>query len=429
MMEKFTEKLTDVADVFENNKHLMVIKNAFVGIMGFIIIGSFATLFNTVLCSTTTGLARFSPFAWLAGLSGMFSTINNASMNIMAVMIAVLMGFLYGKKNKVNEITSAMVCLVSFLCVSPMFTEVTVGDTVQNVGKVLPFSSINAEGLFAAMLISIVASEMFYRLTKIDKIKIKMPPQVPKNIANTFNDLIPVALTVLVIAGIGEVIRVATGSYITNIIYKLVQIPLQKVITTPIGIVIMTFVSLLFWSVGVHGNQLIASVRSPLDASALATNIALVEAGMQATEVYTGAMWTVFITMSGSGITMSLILAILVFSKREDYRAIAKLGFIPGIFGVNEPIIFGLPIVLNPLMLVPFIASGCLAAGVSYFAIASGFIPCNYVATPWGLPLFVNAFIAYGTWKAILVQIVILALCFLVYAPFVKAANRIKEAE
>lgn len=429
MMEKFTEKLTDIAAVFENNKHLMVIKNAFVGIMGLIIVGSFATLFNAILCSTTTGLARFSAFSWLANLSGVFSVINNATMNFMAVMIAVLMGFLYGKKNKVNEITSAMVCLVSFLCVSPMFTEVTVGETVQTVSKVFPFSSVNAEGLFAAMVISILASEIFYRLTKVEKIKIKMPPQVPKNIANTFNDLIPVALTILVIAAAGEAIRAITGTYITNIIYNAVQIPLQKVITTPVGIVIMTFVALLFWSVGVHGNQLIASVRSPLDASALATNIALVEAGMAATEVYTGAMWTVFITMSGSGITLSLILAILAFSKREDYRAIAKLGFIPGIFGVNEPIIFGLPIVLNPLMLVPFILSGCLAAGVSYFSIASGFLPCNYVATPWGLPLFVNAFLAYGTWKAILVQIIILALCFLVYTPFVKAANNVKNAE
>lgn len=429
MMEKFTEKLTDIAGVFENNKHLMVIKNAFVGIMGLIIVGSFATLFNAILCSTTTGLARFSVFSWLANLSGVFSVINNATMNFMAVMIAVLMGFLYGKKNKVNEITSAMVCLVSFLCVSPMFTEITVGETVQTVNKVFPFSSVNAEGLFAAMLISILASEIFYRLTKVEKIKIKMPPQVPKNIANTFNDLIPVALTILVITAAGEAIRAITGTYITNIIYNVVQIPLQKVITTPVGIVIMTFVALLFWSVGVHGNQLIASVRSPLDASALATNVALVEAGMAATEVYTGAMWTVFITMTGSGITLSLILAILAFSKREDYRAIAKLGFIPGIFGVNEPIIFGLPIVLNPLMLVPFILSGCLAAGVSYFSIASGFLPCNYVATPWGLPLFVNAFLAYGTWKAILVQIIILALCFLIYTPFVKAANNVKNVE
>jgi len=427
MMDKFTEKLTDIAAAFENNKHLMVIKNAFLGIMGFVIVGSFATLFNAVLCSTTTGLARFPALSWLANLSGMFSAINNAAMNIMAVMIAVIMGFLYGRKNKVNETTSAMVCLVSFLCISPMSIDVKVGEAVQTVGKVLPFSSVNAEGLFAAMLISILASEMFYRLTKVEAIKIKMPPQVPKNIANTFNDLVPVAVTILVIAAVGEGIRTVTGTYITNIIYKLVQIPLQKVITTPVGIVIMTFIALLFWSVGVHGNQLIASVRSPLDAAALATNIALVEAGMQATEVYTGAMWTVFITMTGSGITLSLILAILVFSKREDYRAVAKLGLVPGIFGVNEPIIFGLPIVLNPLLLVPFIFSGCLAAGVSYFAIASGFLPFNYVATPWGLPLFVNAFVAYGSWKAILVQIIILGLCFLVYTPFVKAANRVEQ--
>ena len=429
MMEKMTDKLSDIAEVFDNNKHLNVIKNTFVGTMGFVIVGSFATLFNTILCNTTTGLARFSALAWLQYLAPMFTTVNYVTMNLLALMVAVLMGFLYGKKNKVNEMTSALACLTSYLAVSPLSTAVTVGEESVPVSNVLPAASTNSEALFTAMIVSILAAELFYRLTKVDKIKIKMPPQVPANIANTFNNLIPVAITLFGIAGVGAIVQASTGMYLTKIIYTVIQIPLQAVANTHLGVVALTFTSLLFWCVGIHGNQLIAPLRSPITAASLATNIALVEAGLKPTEPFTGAMWVVFITMTGAGITMSLILSILAFSKREDYRAIAKVALVPGIFGVNEPIIFGLPIVLNPLMCVPFVLSGCMAAGISFFACSCGFLTPNYVSVPWGLPLFLNAFVAYGTWKAIVTQLLILVVCFVIYTPFVKAADRAWERE
>ena len=428
-MEKMTDKLSDIAEVCDNNKHLNVIKNTFVGTMGFVIVGSFATLFNTILCSTSTGLAKFAAFSWLQALSPVFTTVNYVTMNLLAVMVAVLMGFLYGKKNKVNEMTSSLVCLTSYLAVSPLFTTVTAGETSVTVSNVLPSASTNSEALFTAMIVSIIAAELFYRLSKIEKIKIKMPPQVPANIANTFNNLIPVAITVFGIAGVGAVIESFSGMYLTNIIYSVIQLPLQAVANTPFGVVALTFTALLFWCIGIHGNQLIAPLRSPITAASLATNIALVEAGMAPTEPFTGALWVVFITMTGSGITMSLILSILAFSKREDYRAIAKISLVPGIFGVNEPIIFGLPIVLNPLMCVPFILSGCVAAAVSFLACSSGFLVCNYVSVPWGLPIFLNAFIAYGTWKAIAVQLLILVICLFIYTPFVKAADKAWKKE
>lgn len=423
MMDKMTDRLSAVAAVCDGNKHLSVIKNTFVGTMGFVIVGSFATLFNTILCSTSTGLAKVSAFAWLAALSPVFSTVNYVTMNLLALMVAILMGYLYGQKNHVNEMTSMLTCLTTYLSVSPLSTTVKNGDAVAEVSKVLPSCSTDSEALFTAIIISILASEILFRLTKIEQIKIKMPEQVPANIATTFNNLIPVAITLFGIAGVGSGVKAATGMYLTNIIYTVVQVPLQAVVNTPFGAVALTFTSLLFWCVGIHGNQLIAPLRSPITAAALATNISLVEAGMTPTEPFTGALWVVFITMTGSGITMSLILSILAFSKREDYRAIAKLSFVPGIFGVNEPMIFGLPIVLNPLLCVPFILSGCTAAIISFLACTTGFLTCNYVSVPWGLPVFLNGFLAYGSVKAVLVQIVILAVGFLIYTPFVKAAD------
>ncbi|MCI9501324.1 MAG: PTS sugar transporter subunit IIC [Hungatella sp.] len=200
MMDKMTDRLSAVAAVCDGNKHLSVIKNTFVGTMGFVIVGSFATLFNTILCSTSTGLAKVSVFAWLAALSPVFSTVNYVTMNLLALMVAVLMGYLYGQKNHVNEMTSMLTCLTTYLSVSPLSTTVKNGDAVAEVSKVLPSCSTDSEALFTAIIISILASEILFRLTKIEQIKIKMPEQVPANIATMFNNLIPVAITLFGIA-------------------------------------------------------------------------------------------------------------------------------------------------------------------------------------------------------------------------------------
>lgn len=235
-------------------------------------------------------------------------------------------------------------------------------------------------------------------------------------------------ITIIFTSIFGALFHLATGSYINEFIYNIVQAPLSAMVQTTAGIVIMAVASQLFWFLGIHGGLVVEPIRSPLSAAALAANIAAVEAGGVATQPLTRGLWTVFIVVGGAGLTLSLIVAILLFSKREDHRAIAKLSLLPGVCGIGEPMVFGLPLVLNPVFAVPFILNSGIAATIALFAIKIGFISCSTVDAPFGLPLFINATLSYG-WHGAVVQAVILITGFLIWIPFVLMSNRMAEKE
>lgn len=425
--EKFSDGLSKVAQAVSNNIYLTAIKNAFTAYMPFIIVGSFASLFNIILCSETLGLAQLSMFHWLTVLSPAFSVINFATMSTMSLAITVLTGIELGRSHNLKTVFTGILALIAFITVVPTSVTAVVDELSTVVTGVLPSSSMNAQSLFVGMIIAIVSVEIYNKLSQIEKLKIKMPEQVPTNIASSFNSLIPIMLTLLFVAIVGTLFLNATGTYLSDFIYTILQKPLEGIAQTPFGIIFLSLACALFWILGIHGSLVIMPLLSPLALSGLAANVAAVEAGQAATNVLTMTFFRVYVVCGGAGITISLILAIFLFSKRTDEREIAKLGFFPGIFGINEPIIFGMPIILNPVYAIPFVLSQFAATVIAYIATVTGFIACATVEVPFGLPLFVNAFVGLQSFQAILVQIVVIAVAFIIYVPFVKISNRMYE--
>lgn len=425
--EKFSNSLSKVAQAIENNKYLTSIKNAFTAYMPFIIVGSFASLFNIILCSETLGLAQVEMFNWLTTLSPAFNIINFATMSTMSLAITVLIGIELGRRNNQKTIFTGILALISFITIVPTSVTATIEELSTVVTGVLPSSSMNAQSLFVGMLIAIIAVEIYSWLLNIDKIKIKMPEQVPANIANSFNSLIPIMLTLLIVAIFGTVFLNLTGTYLSDFIYTVLQKPLEGVAQTPFGVIFLSLACALFWILGIHGSLVIMPLLSPLALSGLAANVAAVEAGKQATNVLTMTFFRVYVVCGGAGITISLILAIFLFSKRKDEKEIAKLGLFPGIFGINEPIIFGMPIILNPVYAIPFVLSQLSATIIAYVATVTGFIGCATVEVPFGLPLFVNAFVGLQSFQAIIVEAIVIAVAFIIYIPFVKISNKVYE--
>ena len=195
---------------------------------------------------------------------------------------------------------------------------------------------IGAQGLFVSMIMSILAVKLFKVLTNIDAIKIKMPDSVPTGIARSFNILIPIFIIITVFSVAGCLFNAYTGNYINVWIYNIIQVPLQALANTTVGIVILSLVNQIFWFLGIHGGMVIEGVRGPLSAAGIAENISAVQAGGVATNILTRGFWTSFVVVGGGGITLSLLIAIFIFSKREDHKSIAKFSLIPGICGINE---------------------------------------------------------------------------------------------
>lgn len=424
-MDKFTEIIGDVAVWVDDNKYLGAIKKTFTIYMPFVIVGSFSTLFKVLLSSPITGLAQLEMFSWLENLTPAFDSMNFATLNTMSLAIPIILGAVLAQENRINPIIGSIVSLGAYISVIPQGIQ-SVIDGVEELIAGLPVTATNAQGLFVGMLLSIFVIEFFSKLSKIEALTIKMPASVPKGISDSFNVLIPIALTLISTSILGQLFYLATGNYINEFIYSIIQAPLEAIVQAPIGIILLVVISQMFWLVGIHGGLIVSPVRNPLLIAALAANIDAVNAGAAPENPVTMGFWMAFMVVGGAGLTLSLIIALLLFSKNQDSKAIAKISLVPGIFGISEPIVFGLPLVLNPTYAIPFVFSSGIGTAVALFFNNIGFIQPNIVDVPFGVPLGLSAFIGWG-WQGVIVQFIVIAIGVLCYMPFVFAENKLKE--
>ena len=421
MKDKLQNVLLSISSKVEKNKYLGSIKEAFTMFVPFIIVGSFGSMLN-ILVSGANGLAQWVP--WLSNLSPAFTAINFVTISCMSLPIAFLIGYKLAEKENLPQLESGLIGLLSYLAVCPnTISTVVEGLKDPVVSSGLGSGVIGAQGLFVSMIMSMVAVKFFGLLTNIDAIKIKMPDSVPTGIARSFNILIPIFIIITAFSVGGCLFNTFTGNYLNVWIYNIIQLPLQALANTTGGILVLALVNQLFWFLGIHGGMVIEGVRGPLSAAGLAENISAVQAGGVATNILTRGFWTSFVVVGGGGITLSLLIAIFIFSKREDHKSIAKFSLIPGICGINEPVVFGLPLVLNPIFAIPFILNSVIAAFIAVVATNIGFLTCGVLDCPPGLPVFVTGFISYGI-HGIIVQAIILIVTFIIWVPFVLMSNK-----
>lgn len=426
MKDKLQNVLLSISSKVETNKYLGSIKEAFTMFVPFIIVGSFGSMLN-ILVSGANGLAQWVP--WLSNLSPAFTAINFVTISCMSLPIAFLIGYKLAEKENLPQLESGLIGLLSYLAVCPnTISTVVEGLKDPVVVNGLGAGVIGAQGLFISMIMSMVAVKFFGLLTNIDAFKIKMPDSVPTGIARSFNILIPIFIIITAFSVGGCLFNTFTGNYLNVWIYNIIQLPLQALANTTGGILVLALVNQLFWFLGIHGGMVIEGVRGPLSAAGLAENISAVQAGGVATNILTRGFWTSFVVVGGGGITLSLLIAIFIFSKREDHKSIAKFSLIPGICGINEPVVFGLPLVLNPIFAIPFILNSVIAAFIAVVATNIGFLTCGVLDCPPGLPVFVTGFISYGI-HGIIVQAIILIVTFIIWVPFVLMSNKQAKLE
>lgn len=423
--DKFMEKLNMFAGKMSANIYISAIKNAFIANMPLLITGSFATLGSSVLCSTTSGLAQFSGFGFLEQFSTLFSTINYACINLLAFYICFLIGGTVGKAKGHNEMFSGMLALTSYVIMIPTSVVTKVNDVDTVINNVISNTSSNAQGLFLSMIAGIVSIIIFDKLMNMDKLRIKMPDAVPPAVSSSFSSLIPTIGTLFIVSVFSFIFTKVTGMSFAEAIVVALQTPLLAVMQNPLGILFIVFVTQVFWFIGLHGANITAAVREPLMILALTTNLELYNAGQHPTMIVAKPFWSMFCTIGGSGCTLGLLIAIYMVSKREDYKAVAKLSTAPAIFTINEPLIFGLPLVLNPIMMIPFILAPLVSASIGYFSTYIGFAGAACVDVPWTTPVFINSYLATGgSIGAVITQAICLVVCILIYLPFVKMANK-----
>ena len=414
--------LVKMAGKIDRNKYLKGIKDSLMTLLPLIIIGSFASLFSTLLS------ADWAAGIGLSGLGSMFSAISFACVSCMTIALVFLIGYLMAKANKMDPLIGALCSFASYIVLVPSFTTVTVDDIETTVSNVLGSNYLGAAGMLIGLVMGIVSVEILCRLMKVEKIKIKMPEEVPPMIAKSFNVLIPLAITIVIMALIGWGPVQLSGSYLPDLFYTFIQKPLEGLAQTPFAAVLIVFITQVLWFLGIHGGMATRAIRSPFLMAGLSANIAAVEGGLTPSAFFTETFWQTFVVFGGTGYTLSLLVAVFIFSKRKDYREVAKMCLIPGIFGINEPVTYGMPIVLNPILGIPFIIAPCVCALLGYLFTTIGFVPCATVELPAGLPVFLNAIVGYpGSITALIAVAACFIVAVLIYAPFIIAANRLQQ--
>ncbi|HHA8835061.1 TPA: PTS sugar transporter subunit IIC, partial [Streptococcus pneumoniae] len=297
-----------------------------------------------------------------------------------------------------------------------------IGDAISKVW-------FGGQGIIGAIIIGLVVGSIYTFFIK-RKIVIKMPEQVPQAIAKQFEAMIP-AFVIFLLSMIVYILAksLTNGGTFIEMIYSAIQVPLQGLTGSLYGAIgIAFFISFLWWF-GVHGQSVVNGVVTALLLSNLDANKAMLASGNLSLEngahIVTQQFLDSFLILSGSGITFGLVVAMLFAAKSKQYQALGKVAAFPAIFNVNEPVVFGFPIVMNPVMFVPFILVPVLAAVIVYGAIATGFMqPFSGVTLPWSTPAILSGFLV-GGWQGVITQLVILAMSTLVYFPFFKVQDRL----
>lgn len=218
------------------------------------------------------------------------------------------------------------------------------------------------------------------------------------------------------------------GYVCKRFIYTFLQTSLEIMFQSPVGIVLVVLISQIFWVLGIHGGLVISPIRNPLMAAAIAANIAAASSGAVPDQPVTYGFWMNFVVPGGAGCILSLIIAIMLFSKRDDYREVAKFGLPSTVCGIPEPVYFGLPVVLNPTFAIPLAITSPISTAIAMFATNIGFLPCNTVDVPLGLPVLISPFISHG-WQGVVVQIICIAVTTAIWVPFVLISNRQAKLE
>ena len=430
MTDRLTEGLLKVASKISNQRHMTAIKNAFTALLPIIITGAFCTLFSNVVCSTTTtgiSLAKIDGFAWLEELTPLFTAANYATLNFFTIGTVVLIAIEMAKQLGHKETVAPVVAISAYVSLCDSFTKVAVEGVTDlvEVVNVLPREFTNAQGLFLGMIVAIVSMEIYCRLADSGKLAIKMPESVPSNVSSAFNALFPAALTILIISAFGLLFTKVTGNSIYNMISTWIQAPLRGILTGLPGYLLIFFLSTCFWVIGIHGTQVLKPVYQATMLEAVIANTDAAANGQTPQFILNETFISCFTTMGGAGCTIGLLFAMLLASKRSDHRTIAKLSLAPGLFNINETMTFGLPIVLNPIFMIPFILTPVITATFAYFMTVIGFCGKMIYAVPWTTPPLLIAWLGSGgSIGAVITQALCVVLSFIVYLPFVFAANK-----
>jgi PTS system cellobiose-specific IIC component len=440
VVSSFEKVMMPIASKISGNKYLLAMRDAFSMLLPFIIVGSFFGIIEWVLIDpwgtvmganglnlghAFSGLDTTSDAYKTCGfvktcqlLQGLCNNVVTVGFGVFSFLLVACFSYRLGGIWGGDKFSTALCALGAYIIITPQQIVTKAGEKLGAFG----LDYFGNKAVLTAIIVSTLASWLFVKFSKNEKFRIKMPETVPPAVAQSFAVLIPVLFTLGIFTIISTILsntQPMGKAAMNDIIYALIQAPLMG-FSQGIGFSLLyQFIVWFFWWFGIHGHNVTAAVQNMVYMPAQLAN----QAG-DAAYIFSNGFFE-----AGLMHIMGLVIAIFLFSKRDSWRAVAKVGAPAMLFNIQEPITFGLPIVLNPILLVPYIVAPLANTIVGWLAVSSGLVPIFKYVVPWTMPLFFGGTIGTGSIMGGLLQVVWLAMDVCIYAPFVIAANNLKDED
>ena len=425
------EKVVPLVMKFVNLKAVQALKDGMLFTLPLNIIGS---MFLLIAAFPLTAFTDFCANTFGPSWNDPLYKVQNSTMSIMALVAVMGMAYVYAKNEGVEPFSAAVLSLSTFLIVTNDWIEFTPEGSTEafQVSGVLPRDWLGGKGMITAILVSLIVAWAYSLMIKKD-IRIKMPEGVPDGVVNGFSALVPAAVIFIAADVVYGVFKFGFNSSLVESIYKFVQQPLQLATDSAFGAVLIAFFVPFLWFFGIHGGVTVGGMVGSLLTPNTAENAALQAAGTldlaHGAHIITQQFYDNFVNLAGSGQTLGLTIAMLFLAKSAQYKQLGKLAITPNLFNINEPVLFGTPIVLNPIMGVPFVLAPVVNALIFYFAVKTQIVPpMGGQLPPWTVPPVLSGLII-GGWKYALLQLVVIIVGALIYLPFFKKVDAMAYAD
>ncbi|MGL5053965.1 MAG: PTS cellobiose transporter subunit IIC [Cetobacterium sp.] len=416
LMGSFEKIMMPLASKLGSNRYLNVIRDAFMLSFPLTIFGSmFVVLANLPFLDKILSEKNLNFFR------AAITPAMEGTLLIATLFVVIGLGYYLSKSYKVDALFGGALALAAFLILTPFSLEGADGV----IYGVIPIERLGAKGMFVGMFTGIFATEIYRKIIQKGW-TIKMPDGVPPAVSKSFSALIPVFLTLTIFLLIRIGFTYTTFGNIHDFIYNVVQKPLVALGSgLPTTLIAVLFIQGL-WFFGLHGQIIVNSVLDPIWNTLSLENLEAFQKGAQLPHIVTKQFIETFtVGIGGTGMTLGIIVCIFMFTKSRQLKEIGKLAGPAGIFNVNEPMIFGLPIVMNPIILIPWIISPIIVVAFSYFVMKFGIVPPpTGVAVPWTVPIFFSGMLATNSMLGGILQLVNLAIVTVIWLPFVKILDK-----
>lgn len=402
--DKIKQAFAMTAGKMASNLYMRTISEAMMGMMPIMMISSVASLLNAI------NFWGIKPFFQSIGLTKLFEQINAMTISIVAVYVAILISYKLAINLKHDPLNATIVGTLSFFILSNL--------SVEDKTQFLNLVDLGSAGIFVAMIGGLLGTRLYIFFME-KKLTIKMPDSVPPVVQKTFESILPEILVATVMGGIFLLVSLSSQASMINLINTLLQKPLLSLGSNIFAAMFIVAFIELIWFFGIHGVLAIYPVLMMVYQQPQMANLEAYSAGQALPFLFT----TGFILNNRGARSFAVALLAIFKCKSEQLKSVGKLSVIPSMFGISEPVKFGLPQIMNIRMLIPLMLTPAVSVFSAWLLTIIGFLPYqNGVNLPTGFPIIFGGFLTNG-WQGIVAQLVQLILCVLIYIPFMKSQD------